>query len=797
MVSLILSAAVLLLCSVCCFSVEAAPGSLPEIVPLSAPKQATFLSEDIQPFVAKQYEFFARQGLSSSQIKEAIEQKYSTNVPEGLDPKKFGFGLRCLSLPPTPKTIEVESIDQCHPGLKELKQLGRGLFGTVTSVSVDGYATEEDKKRAGEIYSGLRADQTYALKQMFSSRWRSTDGLVSFPVEMSEVGIKSEMCIAKEAGEAGVGAVMYGSWFCRVRKTKMEHAFLLMEQLGKTLSSAFLEAKTENLIISPDAQRATLGIHENFYQLGYFHDDFHMGNHAFDSAGRVRLLDFGYVSPWWKGPCRGSKKEDQLLGVGQQLHQSMLATFYFMSYKNQQDDVVEKVEDEIEKGKYNWGSMTEYTERKVYPLPKNTESREELVITSQATNRKAEGEGTEKGEEQGVVPLRAPRQGSLFSEDIKPFVAKQYEFFAKEGLSPPEVEKAIQQKYSAEGMGLPCLWSPPMPSVVEVDTLADCHPGLKEIEKLGSGMFGQVVSVGIDEQASDEDRRKVILGGGLYTPLDPGRTYALKQMAAGSWTSSDGQVSFPAAASEWGIKSEMCVAGEAGKGGVGPEVHGTWFCRVRKLPDTMGSEEPAKLQYGFILMERLHSTVKNTFIEASKKNLIITPNAQRATMGIHERFYDLGYFHDDAHLNNHAFDAEGRVRLLDFGFVRSWLFPPGGNKKRQIAFVASQIEERMMYTKYFFGKKHADENIAKQVMSQIYGPDPWKKSEAVEWVPSINRYKWGSMGPYTDKVVYPLPPNETEATETEEGDEAQSDTISEFLAGRQIGREKAPVLLNM
>uniref|UniRef100_A0A0G4I6H0 Protein kinase domain-containing protein n=1 Tax=Chromera velia CCMP2878 TaxID=1169474 RepID=A0A0G4I6H0_9ALVE len=336
--------------------------------------------------------------------------------------------------------------------------------------------------------------------------------------------------------------------------------------------------------------------------------------------------------------------------------------------------------------------------------------------------------------------------------EIQPFVAKQYAFLEKQGLAPKEIEKSIHERFASKekGAGVACLVTPPKPVTIQADTLADCHPGLKELSRLGHGAFGEVVAVGLDPNATDADRRRVILGGGLYSPLDPGRTYALKQLLLDDWVAADGTVSFSAAVSDWGIQSEMCVAREAGKGAVGPEVFGTWFCSVASGANFGGRD------FGFILMDRVRTTFGDAIDEARSHDLVVTADAQRAVMGIHERFYQLGYFHDDAHLYNHAIDLQGRIRLLDFGFVRPWLI---GWKERAVRLVARELSDEIEWTPYYRLGRHGKDNVAEEVIELIdRGSIPFRKV-----------YKWGTMAPFTEKSVYSFPPNP-------DADEAFSDS---------------------
>eukprot|EP00820_Chromera_velia_P028216 Cvel_11528.t1-p1 / transcript=Cvel_11528.t1 / gene=Cvel_11528 / organism=Chromera_velia_CCMP2878 / gene_product=hypothetical protein / transcript_product=hypothetical protein / location=Cvel_scaffold727:31903-35573(+) / protein_length=923 / sequence_SO=supercontig / SO=protein_coding / is_pseudo=false len=664
------------------------------IGPLPVLEEHTLLPEDIQPFIAKQYEFFvspARSPLFSN--RGGHKKKYSVKVPEGVNLSLPREPLPCLAAPLPPPVIKVESLDECHPGLKELEKLGSGLFGKVMSVSVDVDASQEEKKKGEKVYSGLSEGETYAMKQVFMDAWTSPDGLVSFPVEMSEVGLQSEMCIAKEAGEAGVGAVVHGSWFCRVRErdesgARREFGFILMQQLGKTLDSAFTGAKTEDLIITPDTQKATFGIHEKFYELGYFHDDAHMGNHAFDSAGRVRLLDFGYVSPWWKGPFRGDKKEDQLLDAGKEMGTYIRYTPFFFGGKHPDEDVFARVQKEAL---------------------------------------------------QGVPPTQ-----------IKEAIEHKYSTKVPEGLDPKKF-----------GFGFRCFSLPPTPKTIEVESIDQCHPGLQEFNQIGSGKYGTVTTVSVDTDVSEEEKKKA---GEIYAGLTEGQMYALKQVMSGSWASLD-SVSFPAKISEVGIRTEMCIAGEAGGAGVGASVYGRWFCRVGE----------SKKEYGFILMEQLGKTLDSAFKQAETDDLIITSDAQRATLGIHENFYQLGYFHDDCHMGNHAFDSHGHVRLLDFGFVSPWWYGPlwGDKKEDQLGAVGGQVNNYLFETRYFKGGKHKEKDVIKHVQNEI----------------REGTYQWGSMVQYTDKSVYPLPKN-TDDRERMGGSSHSHDSGDRTIEGVSEEREE-------
>uniref|UniRef100_A0A0G4I872 Protein kinase domain-containing protein n=1 Tax=Chromera velia CCMP2878 TaxID=1169474 RepID=A0A0G4I872_9ALVE len=607
--------------------------------------------------------------------------------------------------------------------------LGAGAFGRVVSVSVN------PSVEPGTLYSGVEAGKTYALKHMRAESWTSPLGEVSFSESESHLWALKEMCIAREAGKGGVGPMVFGTWFCRVPKEgegegeTALHGFMLMEQLQLPLKKAFEDAEMEDLIVTPDAQRSVLGLHEKFADMGYAQLDNHHNNAGVDLSGRFRLLDFGVVET-----ARSKKRKiDHLTKAVKRLKEALALTSYFrQSKKHKSENVALQTEQEVDQKKYKWGSMEYAVEKVVYPFPKNKKDESEKVVYPFPKNKKDESDENlirEDGEVEDASPqaLTDPsavserRNGSLFLEDIQPHIAKAYQFHKRNGVSPPEIKALLEKdKTTRKGDTEPvCLSSPPERPKIETQFLTECHPGLVENSELGGGAFGKVVSVSVDPAGGGDNH-----GNSLWSGLEMGKRYALKEMGAGKWASDSHQ----------SVLTEMCVAEDAGKFGIGPKVYGSWFCQVT----TQGKFTIRKV-YGFILMEELQMPLRKALRDAREKNLIVTPDAQKSALGLHEKFFESGYVQSDNHFGNAGVDMEGRLKLLDFGIVKS--STEVYRKTDVVEVVVERLVEILNATPYFSDGKHKSENFALEAERAI----------------QIETYEWGTMIPLTEKVVYPFP----------------------------------------
>uniref|UniRef100_A0A0G4HWU2 Protein kinase domain-containing protein n=1 Tax=Chromera velia CCMP2878 TaxID=1169474 RepID=A0A0G4HWU2_9ALVE len=706
------------------------------------------MQEDILPHVAKEYFFHARQGKSPEEIQRAIlSQQKMTHAKGGEKMKEKGPACLTQLEPSSFPRIFRSNMTGCHSGLleKEGGKLGAGAFGTVTEVYLDPSSDGE-----GPLFQGLKPNTTYALKRMRTEHWTDPSGHVTFSKEISHKSTAKEMCIAREAGEAEVGPVVYGSWFCAVTskgKIAMDFGFILMEKLEGSLQDAFTKAQKDNLIITPDAQRSVMGLHEQFYEKGYVHVDNHFGNHGVDLSGRFRLIDFGIV---YGHDFVSGDKTNLVKTMAERLQGIMRVTDYYVDGGHEEDNVARKTEDQIKNKTYEWGTMIPFTSEVVYPFPQNTKQRaaagreEKLQPTDDDAVSRVQRQSSRSTRDAPTPEPPPPPMRTFFSEEIQPRIAKKFQFYAHQNpsLSPSEIKRqtlhplSLPEKNRAEDWS-PCFTDPPPQPQLGVFDLEDCHPGLEERGLLGKGVFGRVVSVSVNmsEAASRNS---------LYSGLEPGKTYALKQMNAGVWESRDGLVSFSAADAFEDALQEMCIGKEAGEAHVGSLVHGSWFCQVKEKdpnnPDVVLNKE----LYGFILMEQLQMPLAHAFSQAVTENRIITPDAQQSVLGLHEKFFEMGYIQVDAHFNNAGVDMEGRFHLMDFGIVRPNTYMP--EKTDGLKDVCHVLESSLRETKYFSDGKHEGENEAQRVRREIEG----------------KQYKWGSMIGAVEKVVYPFPRNEEE-----------------------------------
>uniref|UniRef100_A0A0G4H920 Ribokinase n=1 Tax=Chromera velia CCMP2878 TaxID=1169474 RepID=A0A0G4H920_9ALVE len=666
--------------------------------------------------------------------KEAEKLRKSTQTRQGLSPKEVesllsnfkaeggdGDGQRktktCLSCPPNKETIEAPHFGGCYPGLRiQMNYLGAGAFGKVASVSID---PSDSSSSHESLYSGLETGNMYALKYFNAGAW--TPPLADFAVSAAAAheSALQEICVGEEAGEMGVGPRVHGAWFCKTKH--QEFAFVLMEQLQMTISNVLQKAIEENLIFTPDAQRSLMGLKEKFFMGGYSQEDDHFGNAGVDMEGRFKLLDFGIVRPsqWAVGMKAAEQEADVLVSLSGAIESVALRLVvqmpnipYFYHGKHKDGLVGGRVIRELKERKYVWGSLAASIEKVVYPFPKNEE------------------EIAEEGDH-----LRQFR----LSGGMQPRVAKTFEFFTRQGLSPTEVEQRLFTAKNEEEKGektTKCFLFPPSRETIEAVLVEDCHPGLLSHKSLGEGAFGQVESVTLDPSDSSSHE-------GLYSGLETGKTYTLKHFDAGGWVSPAADFSVSAAAGHDSALKEICIGEEAGKMGVGPKVFGAWFCKTR-------IEE-----FAFVLIEQLQMSVDDAIEKAARENLIFTPDAQRSLFGLKEKFFMGGYNHVDDHFGNAGVDMESRFKLLDFGIVESSSWKAAKKATEQEAdildalsesmnSVAREISTELPRLPYFQDGKHADELVSNQIKKEL-------REET---------YVWGSLVESAGKVVFPFPKNE-------------------------------------
>uniref|UniRef100_A0A0G4H8Q3 Protein kinase domain-containing protein n=1 Tax=Chromera velia CCMP2878 TaxID=1169474 RepID=A0A0G4H8Q3_9ALVE len=290
----------------------------------------------------------------------------------------------CLSSHPPPrKTIKVPRIEDCHPGLLSHRSLGEGAFGQVESVTL---APSDSNSSHGNLYSGLEAGKTYALKHFDAGGWVSPAGDFAVSAAAAFESALQEICVGEEAGKMGVGPKVFGAWFCKASGN--DFAFVLMEQLQMSVDDAIGKAEKKNLIFTPDAQRSLFGLKEKFFMGGYDHVDNHFGNAGVDMEGRFKLLDFGIVrqSKWEVGkkateqePKNLEALADAMESVSDELTVELPRLPYFQGGRHRTELVGLQIMREVKAKTYVWGSLTKSSEKVVYPFPKNEEEDRQMA----------------------------------------------------------------------------------------------------------------------------------------------------------------------------------------------------------------------------------------------------------------------------------------------------------------------------------------------------------------------------------------------------------------------------------
>lgn len=175
------------------------------------------------------------------------------------------------------QTLPISSIQNCKEGIHVEKILGSGDFGTTYSLATELYPGSSSKS----VMSAVKPDGRLVLKKI------KLMGIKQPTV----VDYEREICVQRGLGSSGISPAIHDCWICPDMKEKQLYGYIIMDRM-----TDMWESKYGTKLATKDHQMQLICAVIRMVQLGYLHQDLHIGNIGF-MGDNVVIFDFGLSIP--------------------------------------------------------------------------------------------------------------------------------------------------------------------------------------------------------------------------------------------------------------------------------------------------------------------------------------------------------------------------------------------------------------------------------------------------------------------------------------------------------------------
>lgn len=193
------------------------------------------------------------------------------------------------------QTLPISSIQNCKEGIVIEKTLGSGDFGTTYSLAKEIFPGSSSKS----AMSAVKPDGKLVLKKI------KLMGIKQPTITDYE----REICVQRGLGSSGISPKIHDCWICPDMKENQLYGYIIMDRM-----TDMWESKYGTKLASKEHQTQLICAIIRMVQLGYLHQDLHIGNIGF-MDDNVVIFDFGLSIP-----ITGCEKEPHMsLCVASQL----------------------------------------------------------------------------------------------------------------------------------------------------------------------------------------------------------------------------------------------------------------------------------------------------------------------------------------------------------------------------------------------------------------------------------------------------------------------------------------------
>jgi len=175
------------------------------------------------------------------------------------------------------QTLPVSSIQNCKEGIRIEKTLGSGDFGTTYSLATEIYPGSSSKS----AMSAVKPDGRLVLKKI------KLMGIKQPTI----VDYEREICVQRGLGSSGISPKIHDCWICPNMKENQLYGYIIMDRM-----TDMWESKYGTKLSTKEHQTQLICAVIRMVQLGYLHQDLHIGNIGF-MGDNVVIFDFGLSIP--------------------------------------------------------------------------------------------------------------------------------------------------------------------------------------------------------------------------------------------------------------------------------------------------------------------------------------------------------------------------------------------------------------------------------------------------------------------------------------------------------------------
>ena len=175
------------------------------------------------------------------------------------------------------QTLPISSIQNCKEGIHIEKTLGSGDFGTTYSLATELYPGSSSKS----AMSAVKPDGRLVLKKI------KLMGIKQPTI----VDYEREICVQRGLGSSGISPKIHDCWICPDTKEKQLYGYIIMDRMTDMWESTY-----GTKLATKDHQIQLICAVIRMVQLGYLHQDLHIGNIGF-MGNNVVIFDFGLSIP--------------------------------------------------------------------------------------------------------------------------------------------------------------------------------------------------------------------------------------------------------------------------------------------------------------------------------------------------------------------------------------------------------------------------------------------------------------------------------------------------------------------